>query len=235
MGLKIGITDTASRYENYPAWIKGSRTDVEIVRLSHSENNAHEAEKCHGVVFTGGVDLHPKWYGRSDTSYPGSPDHFDLKRDEFEMEVLRRVRAVNIPILGICRGMQLINVALGGSLLLDLESMGKEDHTRHGLTDGIHDITVVKNSLLFQITRELQGTVNSAHHQALNKVAPMLRVTALSPDHVAEAAEFKEPEGKPWMLLVQWHPERLRHTHPGNPLEADIRKAFLEAAEMSIL
>lgn len=231
MSLIIGITDTSSRYENYPAWVKGGRTDIEIIRLSHSENNAHEVDKCHGVLFSGGVDLHPKWYGRSETSYTGSPDSFDLKRDEFEMDVLRRARTINIPILGICRGMQLINVALGGSLFLDLETMGKNDHTRHGLTDGIHDITVVKNSLLFSITNELQGTVNSAHHQAVNKVSPMLRVTALSEDHVAEAAEFKEAEGKPWMLLVQWHPERLRHTHPGNPLEADIRKAFLQAAE----
>jgi putative glutamine amidotransferase len=231
MSLTIGITDTSSRYENYPAWIKGGRTDIEIIRLSHSENNAHEVDKCHGIVFSGGVDIHPKWYGRSDISYPGSPDSFDVRRDEFELEVLRRVRILNLPILGICRGMQLINVALGGSLFLDLETMGKNDHTRHGLTDGIHDITVVKNSLLFSVTRELQGMVNSAHHQALNKVAPILRITALSEDHVAEAAEFKEPGGKPWMLLVQWHPERLCNTHPGNPLEADVRKAFLNATE----
>lgn len=231
MKLKIGITDTASRYENYPAWIKGGSADIEIIRLSHSENNAHEVETCQGVVFSGGVDIHPKLYGRSDISYPGSPDKFDTKRDEFELEVFRQCRIHQKPVLGICRGMQLINVALGGSLYLDLETVGKEDHTRHGLTDGIHEVTLIKNTLLFEISKEICGTVNSAHHQAVNKIAPSLKISAYSPDRVAEAAEYTEPDGKHWLLLVQWHPERLHHNDPGNPLESEIRNAFLEVCK----
>lgn len=229
MGIRIGITDTASRYENYPAWVKGLRTDVEIVRLSAAENNAHEAESCQGIVLTGGVDVHPKFYGKSDENYAKAPDVFDTKRDAFELDVFKRAGEKGLPVLGICRGLQLVNVALGGTLVPDLETAGKEDHTRHGMTDGVHDVTVLKNSLLFGAVQELTGTVNSAHHQAIGKLAPGLKITAYSPDLVPEAAEYAEKEGKPWMLLVQWHPERLHLNDPGNPLETEIRNAFFKA------
>lgn len=232
MGIRIGITDTASRYENYPAWVKGQRGDVEIVRLSASDNNVHEVETCLAVVFTGGVDVHPRFYGKSDENYAKAPDVFDLRRDEFELDVFRRAKAKGLPILGICRGLQLINVALGGTLVPDLETAGKEDHTRHGMTDGVHDVTVLKNSLLFGAAQELTGTVNSAHHQSIGKVAPELKITAYSPDLVPEAAEYAEKEGKPWMLLVQWHPERLHQNDPGNPLETEIRNAFFNAIKV---
>lgn len=234
MNIRIGITDTASRYENYPAWVKGQRTDVEIVRLSAAQNNAHEVETCHAVVFTGGVDVHPRFYGKTDENYPKAPYTFDTLRDEFELDVFKRAQSKGLPVLGICRGLQLINVALGGTLVIDLETAGKEDHTRHGLTDGVHNITLLKNSLLFACSRELSGTVNSAHHQAIGKIAPGLKITAYSPDLVPEAAEYADKEGKPWMLLVQWHPERLHQNDPGNPLEIEIRKAFFEAIDTQL-
>lgn len=228
MAIRIGITDTASRYENYPKWIKGDRADIEIVKLSASANNAHEVDTCHGVIFSGGVDIHPKFYGKTTEDYYKAPDVFDITRDEFELAIFKRTQELKKPVLGICRGLQLINVALGGTLILDLETSGKEDHTRHGMTDGIHDVTVIKNSLLFEYTKEFVGTVNSAHHQSINKIAPALKITALSPDMVAEAAEYKERENNSWMMLVQWHPERLHQTDPGNPLEMEIRNAFLQ-------
>ena len=228
MAIRIGITDTASRYGNYPAWIKGRRNDVEIVRLSADTGNAHEAAECDGIVFSGGVDIHPRFYGKTDEKYALAPDEFDIRRDEFELDVFRRAQTAHIPILGICRGLQLINVALGGTLVADLETAGKEDHTRHGMTDGVHDVTILKGSLLFQCAGELTGTVNSAHHQAIGKTAPGLKVTAYSPDLVPEAAEYADKDGKSWMLLVQWHPERLHLHDPGNPLETGIRDAFFK-------
>lgn len=226
MTIRIGITDTASRYENYPAWIKGPRNDVEIVRLSADADNAHETADCDGIVFTGGVDIHPRFYGKTGENYANAPDEFDIRRDEFELDVFRRAQSVDIPVLGICRGLQLINAALGGTLVPDLEMAGKEDHTRHGMTDGIHEVTILKGSLLFECAGELSGTVNSAHHQAIGKTAPGLKVTAYSPDLVPEAAEYADKHGKSWLLLVQWHPERLHRNDPGNPLETGIRDAF---------
>lgn len=229
MSLRIGITDTTSRYENYPRWIKGDRNDIEIVKLSAQENNLQAIETCDGVIFSGGVDIHPSYYGKNTDDYYKAPDAFDRVRDDFELAAFALCKAQKKPILGICRGLQIINVALGGTLVLDLESVGKEDHTRHGLTDGIHDVTLIKNSFLFACSLALNGTVNSAHHQSINKVAPNLKITAFSPDMVAEAAEYKDKESEPWLMLVQWHPERLHQTDPGNPLEAGIRKAFLDA------
>ena len=234
MSIRIGITDTASRYENYPKWIKGDRSDIEIVKLSAAQNNLQDVETCHGIIFSGGVDIHPKFYGKITEDYYKAPDVFDIARDEFELAVFNRTQELKKPVLGICRGLQLINVALGGSLVLDLETAGKEDHTRHGMTDGIHDVTVLKNSLLFECVQALTGTVNSAHHQSINKIAPVLKITAYSPDMVAEAAEYKDRENKPWMMLVQWHPERLHQNDPGNPLEIEIRKAFLHHVSASL-
>jgi len=226
--IRIGITDTASRYENYPAWIKGQRTDIEIVRLSAAAGNAHEAETCQGILFTGGVDVHPKFYGKTDENYAKAPDQFDVARDEFELDVFNRARAANLPVLGICRGLQIINAALGGTLVADLETAGKEDHTRHGLTDGVHEVTILKNSRLFECAQELTGTVNSAHHQSIGKIAPTLKITAYSPDMVPEAAEYADRENNHWMMLVQWHPERLHQNDPGNPLETEIRNVFFK-------
>jgi len=231
MPIRIGITDTSSRYENYPKWIKGERADIEIVKLSADLNNLYELDSCQGIIFSGGVDVHPKFYGKTDENYFRAPDEFNVPRDEFELSVFKRTQELNIPVLGICRGLQIINVALGGTLVPDLESVGKEDHTRHGMTDGIHEVTIIKKSFLFDYTKELNGTVNSAHHQAIGKVSPELKITAYSPDMVAEAAEYKEKENNPWMMLVQWHPERLHQTDPGNPLEKAIRDAFLGALD----
>lgn len=229
MDIVIGITDTASRYENYPAWITGNRTDIEIVKLSASLDNAHETTRCHGVLFSGGVDIHPKFYGFTNEKYAGAPDEFDLQRDEFEFSVFEIVRKHRIPALGICRGLQLINIALGGTLIPDLQTIGKLDHTRHGLVDGVHDVETNKDSLLYSITGTKQSTINSAHHQAIDKIAPTLNITAYSPDNVPEAAEYADFANNPWLLLVQWHPERLFQTNPGSPLEKEIQAAFLQA------
>lgn len=228
--IRIAITYTASRYENYERWVRGADSDIEVVMLSVDRDNLDDLRNCHGLVLTGGTDLHPDTY-RADAEYPNAPeDGFDRQRDDFEMAAFDLATLLNIPVLAICRGMQLVNVALGGTLVQDLEAASYADHKRHGMIDGEHPVRVVENTVLEFIITGLDGQINSAHHQAIGKLAPSLTISAWSEDNVPEAAEWLDRSDKPFLLCVQWHPERLSLTQPGNPFEENIRTSFLLSA-----
>jgi putative glutamine amidotransferase len=229
MQLTIGITATEARYENYPQWIKGGDVNITVIQLS--SETAGELNKCDGIILSGGVDTHPSFYGSKRLDYPLAPDTFNIERDTFELAVFNYSQKNAIPVLAICRGMQLINIALGGDLVQDIQESGKLDHRRHGGKDGEHEINVIKNSMLYTITGCEKGIVNSAHHQALGKIAPALQVTAFSADGVAESAEWKETVNKSFLLCVQWHPERLAQEQPDNPFTKTIREQFLKAVQ----
>ena len=85
MNLKIGITDTETRYQNYPAWIKGEDSEIEIIRLTYS--NTADLKNCDGILLSGGIDTHPKFYKNKRTDYPLAPPEFNVARDEFEINV----------------------------------------------------------------------------------------------------------------------------------------------------
>jgi len=225
MHLTIGITGTASHYENYPPWIMGEGQDIEIIRLM--PGHADELGKCDGIVLGGGVDTHPKFYNSDNLNYPNAPEKFDEQRDIFELEIFAYAQKKNLPVLAICRGMQLVNIALGGDMIQDIEASGKEDHRRDGSKDRMHEVVVAKDSLLYEITGRERGIVNSAHHQAAGVIAPALMVNAYAPDGIAEGAEWKDKTGKPFLLCVQWHPERLAQLQPDHPFAGNIRKKFL--------
>ncbi len=227
MQLTIGITETEAHYANYPIWIKGNNADIEIIKLTSS--NFDDIKKCDGIVLTGGIDTHPRFYHNQRLDYPLAPDKFNEARDEFELKIFEYATKNSIPVLAVCRGMQLVNVALGGDLIQDIEESGKQDHRKHGGIDGQHEISVTKNSLLYQIIGNEKGLINSAHHQALGKISTDLMVSAISPDGIAEGLEWKDKENKSFLLCVQWHPERLAQNQPNNPFTAEIRKQFLNA------
>ena len=229
MHLTIGITDTEARYEYYPTWVKGKNPDIEIIKLTVF--NFDDIKKCDGIVLSGGVDTHPKFYGNERLNYPLAPKEFNIPRDEFELKVFEYALEKNIPVLGVCRGMQLVNVALGGNLIQDIEESGKLDHRRHEDVDGTHEVLVVKDSFLFEISGIEKCVVNSAHHQALDRIANDLKVNAYSPDGIAEGVEWKNKKGKPFLLCVQWHPERLSAQQPNNQIANLIREHFLNAVK----
>jgi putative glutamine amidotransferase len=226
--IKIGITFSESRYENYPKWIKGEDDDIELVELSWIHQNWDEIEDCDGIVLTGGVDMHPDFAEGARAEYPNMPKEFNKERDEFEMHVFETAMNFDHPILAICRGMQLVNVAMGGTLTQDLEEAGKNDHRRHGDIDGRHNITIAADTLLQQIAGETSGSINSAHHQGVDELAEELMINSYSPDSVPEGAEWKDKSDKPFLLCVQWHPERMQDKET-NPLSKNIREKFLEA------
>jgi putative glutamine amidotransferase len=228
MQLTIGITETEARYSNYPEWIKGSDAEIEIIKLTPL--NFDELNNCDGIVLSGGIDTHPVFYKSDRLNYPLAPSQFNMDRDEFELSVWNYAQLKHIPVLAICRGMQLVNIALGGDLIQDIEETGKQDHRRHADKDGIHSIQVNRNSFLYEITQSETGTINSAHHQALGRIAQDLLVTAVSPDGIAEAAEWKNKNNKSFLLCVQWHPERLAQEQPTNPFTTKIKESFFNAA-----
>lgn len=231
--MKIGLTFTETRWENYPAWIKGNDPNIEIVEL-HWEKHGHEdvwdlVEDCDGIVLTGGVDIHPRFYESDRHDFPNGDGKFNEERDEFEMHVFETALNFNLPVLAICRGLQLVNVALGGDLIQDLEETGKKNHRRINDVDDEHAISIADNSILKEIVGSNTGTINGAHHQAVGKLSDELMVTATSPDGVIEAIEWKDKTDEPWLVAVQWHPERMKDKET-NATSKNIREAFLKEA-----
>ena len=229
MHITIGITNTEAFYQNYPLWIQGGNATIEILKLT--KDNTSDLTFCNGIVLSGGVDTHPKFYKSDNIHYPNAPAEFDEKRDQFELDVFHYACENQIPLLAICRGMQLVNIALGGNIIQDIEAIGKNNHQKNGTTDGIHDVSIAIDSLLYRLIGNEKGTVNSAHHQALDIIANDLVVNAWSTDGIAEGIEWKDKIGKPFLIGVQWHPERLGNAQKRNPLSQNIRTAFLEAVE----
>jgi putative glutamine amidotransferase len=225
--LRIGITD-CGKYENYRRWIE-AEPGVEAIKLSMNISNAAESESCDGIIFSGGEDVHPELYGK-----PGFVEEFGLNeiipaRDKFEYEVLEKSLDRKKPVLGICRGLQLINVYLGGSLVPDIPILF--DNKMHGKIKGqdqTHFIRVEPDSMLHDIGHLELGIVNSAHHQSVDRPANALKISAFSEPSIVEAMEWKEPANKSWLLMVQWHPERM--ADPSSPFAALVKAAFLDAA-----
>lgn len=221
--ITIGITD-CGKYENYRKWIQSQ--GVEVLRLSHKESNLDEIRQCNGVVLSGGEDVHPRFYHCPE--YVNLCDEIDERRDEFEWKVLDYTEQHRIPVLGICRGLQMANVYFGGTLLPHIPAFGKFDHSRTDSMDKYHMVSIDPNSYLRQIISGTTGEVNSAHHQSADRVGIGLVCNALSPDGVVEGLERPEYTGRPFLLLVQWHPERMKDHE--SPLSRNIRKEFLKAA-----
>lgn len=227
MALKIGITQSEINYLNYPRWIKG-QDDIDIIELSYDRNNFADVALCDGVVLTGGIDSHPKFYlADFDLNYPHAPLEFAVHRDEFELAVLELALKHKKPILGICRGLQLINVFFKGTLHVDIGEDNNKKHKKAADIDKEHAVSVEEDSLFFDIVHQNEGFVNSAHHQAIDVLGKELKAAAFSNDGFIEAIELENAEN-PFFLAVQWHPERM--PDPENPFTKNIRKAFLEAS-----
>jgi putative glutamine amidotransferase len=183
---------------------------------------AQSIARSDGVLLTGGDDIEPRLYGRQLPKRIGqtvnvTPDSGE--RDYRELLVIDEVFRQRKPLLAICRGHQILNVALGGTLVADIPSQRPRalSHGRNADRDQVvHDVRLTPGSLLAKITGGLKLGVNSTHHQAVARVAAPLRVTAASNDGMVEGLELK-PGGSHWLpflLSVQFHPERLVDRYP---------------------
>ncbi len=151
-----------------------------------------------GLLISGGSDVDPERYGQAAHPKTGAPD---TARDRMEEAMIHEACDADLPILAICRGLQLLNVVRGGTLIQHLENV--EQHRVKGLAE-VHAVDVVPGTKLASIIGAGGKIVNSRHHQAVDRVGQGLQVSATSPDGVVEALE--DP-GKRFVVAVQWHPE----------------------------
>jgi len=157
-----------------------------------------------GLVLTGGEDVAPARYGAA--PHPRLGD-VDPVRDAAELALIAAARARRLPILAICRGIQILNVAFGGTLYQDLDSE-RPGSVPHSDETARHTVRVEAGSLLERTLGTRSATVNSRHHQAIRDLAPGLRAVAWADDGVIEGAEPSDTK-EVWIVAVQWHPEDL--------------------------
>ena len=176
------------------------------VELNDPEQAVQDALTCDGLLLPGGGDMDPKFYGQARIPACGEPN---LLRDAAEPLLLRAFLAADKPVLGICRGIQVMNAVLGGDLYQDIKPFEHLPHNDHWAK--VHTVTVRRGTLLSHILGQDTVLVNSQHHQAVDRVAPGFTLAALSEDGIVEAIE--KPDAR-FCLGVQWHPEWLSDADP---------------------
>jgi putative glutamine amidotransferase len=198
--------------------IPGERFDwyLERVRQSGAEaiavGGADVATNFDGLILTGGLDVEPERY--REERHP-KVKHTSSERDDFELAVLRRALDADLPVLAICRGHQLLNVAFGGRLLQHIESNAhRADFRAEGVPSGWHNVHLVSGTRLHELFGADEIEVNSRHHQAVTPdvLARDLEPAAFSPDGLVEGVESRVHR---WVVGVQWHPELPEEHHPG--------------------
>lgn len=201
-----------------------------LVGRPDEDEVAHLIASCDAVFLTGGDDVVPELYGAKKSPLCGKIDPTD--RDRVEWNILDRAYAKKMPILGVCRGMQVMNAHGGGTLFQDVEGEMKNaiKHDFHKDEDGnklqrdllSHEISIVSGTLFHNIVGKNNISVNSLHHQGVKVLATNFIQSGTAPDGLIEAIEHDE---QPFCLGVQWHPEEL-----SNDASINIFKSFIEAA-----
>ncbi|MDC1068811.1 gamma-glutamyl-gamma-aminobutyrate hydrolase family protein [Candidatus Kapabacteria bacterium] len=216
-------------YKNYVNWLRDKDSTIIVIDLvgkSISEAN-NILENVDGLLLSGGPDPHPGRYGK--TADTNRCD-IDLQRDTLEFGVYKKAKELKIPILGVCRGMQVINVAEGGSLIVDIENDFKnsiDNLHQNGLPqDAIHKVNLVSSSNLFTLTNKESGEINCNHHQGIDKLSDSFKPSSHSEDGLIES--FENINESTWIMAVQWHPERLKIKGLSNP----IRDEFLKICKL---
>jgi putative glutamine amidotransferase len=174
---------------------------------------AEAVRRCDGVLLTGGDDIDPRRYAPALTGALAKTSvAHDAERDAWEKLLIQEVFRQRKPLLAICRGLQMLNVALGGTLLVDIASQVPNALNHNQMarkSEPVHIISIAGGTLLAKMAGGTELGVNSTHHQAAGRVADPLRIAAQSADGVIEALELKDPGPMPFLLAVQFHPERM--------------------------
>ncbi len=213
----------------YLRWLGYVAPDADLIVMYNLSPDSVEIvmKQSHGLLLTGGEDVYPGRYGKEyDTARCGA---FDLYRDTLEFRLIEIALQRELPILGICRGQQILNVALGGSLYVDIPTdlFSLIHHRCYDSKNCFHNVLIFPNSMLAGISGEEKGRVNSNHHQAVDRLAAGLRALAVTEDGVIESIGYADTLNSPFLLGVQWHPERM---DTANRLSLPIAERFIREA-----
>ena len=228
--MTIGFSKASDegKYQLYIQWLRSIGPTFDYINFYGMDIPEAIAalKKCSGLVLTGGVDVHPSFYGESEKE---NRCMIDQSRDILEFVLIEKALGSKLPLLAICRGEQILNVSQGGDLIVDIPS----DHgstIRHSSdTDELmyHAINIDTSSDLYSVSGKTSFDIVSVHHQAVKTLAPCFRPTAWAADGITEAYEWLNPEGKSYLNAVQWHPEKGDYY---NELSQVIGKNFIEKA-----
>ena len=217
-------------YESYTdAIIAAGGTPLVIPPITETDADTLYAlmDKCDGFMFTGGGDIDPSLYGMKKWDTCGESI---AKRDDFELLAFKYAYASGKPILGICRGCQLINIALGGTLIQDIPTADPNAirHTSESvLNPTYHEIDIPENSPLLEMSGAPRVKINSFHHQCADKLGEGLKILATScEDGVIEGVYL---DGERYLVGVQWHPER---RYKESDVDLNVFKSLVEAAKI---
>lgn len=227
--LTIAITKERSSEHRYTDWLAASGTEFNIIVLSSlsPQQITDTLKYCHAILFTGGADIDPNLYGKGyEIDRCGT---IDEERDAYEKHAFEEAKQLQLPILGICRGLQLINILEGGTLFIDLPTdKGSIDIHRVGDEDwATHTVSIPAGSFINKTEADVEFPVASNHHQGIEILAPSLKAIAYSKDSLIEAIAYKNSNELPFLLAVQWHPEWVEYS---DSLALEISRTFLEAA-----
>ena len=228
----IGITvdsQTNQSYSNYPWYaLRQNYVDaiaevgaIPILLPLNLSALPYYLTLLDGVVITGGdFDIDPKLYGEEIKSKTVS---LNPARTNFELSLMKGMLEQNKPILGICGGMQLLNVVMGGTLIQDIQEQTKSDIHQQSTPKHLphHNIIINQNTLLYDITQTTSYMVNSTHHQAVAKLGKNLSISAVAEDGIIEAIEHQNQH---FCLGLQWHPEYCYSTQDKNIFKAMVEK-----------
>lgn len=232
MIIAISKASGSSNYGNYATWLRAVDPSVEVVDMNglSPDEAVERLRSCDGLILSGGPDVAPERYEQPEKrALCGS---IDEERDATEFALVEEARTLRLPTLGICRGAQLLNVAYGGTLVADIPTARPSD-VEHRQLDGVdqrHMVHVEPGSIIKHIAGVMDAEVNSAHHQSVETLANVFTPSAYSSDGILEAFEWGDATlgGKPFLLAVQWHPERMDHSEP---LSLSIARHFLHEAD----
>ena len=222
--IKLALSSAS---ESYIKWIHRVDSTVTIVDLKSLpvDSAIKILITCDGIIFTGGEDVVPSYYGKAADS---ARCETNPARDSLEFALIRKAFKVKMPVLGVCRGQQLINVSQGGTLIVDIPADHPSSvvHRCDDYTKCYHHVIIEPGTLLKEVCKADTGWVTSNHHQAVENPGQDIRISALASDDIPEAIEWSDPKDKGYFMAVQWHPERMPK---GDPLSDPIVTAFLQA------